>query len=86
MDVARKVCILARIAGMKIPSLDSIQVQSLIPEAIRDVDVETFMKRLGEFDGYFGELKAKAQAERQVLRYVGVIDLVNGKANVELKG
>ena len=32
------------------------------------------MKRLAEGDGYFADLRAAAEKEGKVLRYVGVID------------
>eukprot|EP00958_Prasinococcus_capsulatus_P012885 scaffold1305_cov374-Prasinococcus_capsulatus_cf.AAC.7 len=84
MDVARKVTILAREAGMDV-ELSQVPVESLVPEALRELNsVSEFMERL---PGYDDELQAKADAaarEGKVLRYVGVIDAVKGLGSVEL--
>lgn len=56
-------------------SYASIPTQSLVPPALEDAKtMEEYMKRLAEGDGYFADLRAAAEKEGKVLRYVGVID------------
>jgi homoserine dehydrogenase len=85
VDVARKAVILARECGMDV-SIDSLDVlENIVPEALRSLESDEFMKRLPEFDAYFEEMKKKAAANGNVLRYVGVVDVKSGKCTVELK-
>ncbi|KAF1707960.1 bifunctional aspartate kinase/homoserine dehydrogenase I [Pseudoxanthomonas sacheonensis] len=81
-DVARKLVILAREAGRSL-SLDDVDVESLVPAALRQASVEDFMARLGEVDALFADKLAKAEAAGQVLRYVAKLD-AEGKATVGL--
>ncbi|KAJ3077989.1 hypothetical protein HK102_004814 [Quaeritorhiza haematococci] len=84
MDVARKVVILGRVAGVDL-SLDTLPVENIVPESLRAVSTaDEFMQRLPEFDSHFEKLKAEAAAEKAVLRYVGLVDPVNGKSSVKL--
>lgn len=69
VDVARKLVILAREAGLSI-GLDDVQVESLVPETLRSAGVDEFMARLPEVDAAFAARLAAAQAEGKVLRYV----------------
>jgi aspartokinase/homoserine dehydrogenase 1 len=80
MDVARKLIILAREMGLEL-ELDDVQVESLVPEALKGCEVEEFLERLGEFDRPMLERLEQAQAADQVLRYVGSVD-VSGRAQV----
>ncbi len=82
-DVARKLLILARESGYDL-ELKDIQVENLIPVKLRKSDgVETFLKKLPDFDEQFEKRKQAAQAENKVLRYIA--SLVNGKAVVSLQ-
>ena len=81
-DVARKLVILGREAGRSL-SLDDVEVESLVPAALRQASVEDFMSRLGEVDASFADKLAKAKAAGQVLRYVAKLD-AQGKASVGL--
>jgi homoserine dehydrogenase len=80
LDVARKLTILARLAGLKVESPTSFPVQSLIPKELESVaSGDEFLERLPEFDGQMEETKAAAEKEGKVVRFVGSIDV---KANV----
>ncbi|KAJ2230401.1 Homoserine dehydrogenase [Coemansia sp. RSA 1722] len=84
MDVARKVTILGRAAGLDIGT-DTLPVENIVPEALRSVDTaDEFMNRLPEFDGHFKELNDQALASGSVLRYVGMVDVQGGQSSVKL--
>jgi aspartokinase/homoserine dehydrogenase 1 len=84
MDVARKVLILAREMGME-AELKEVKVQSLIPEALQSAhSVEEFLAGLPDFNAQMLEMKEKADAENQVLRYVGIVDPANSKLEVKV--
>ncbi|MCP4323001.1 MAG: bifunctional aspartate kinase/homoserine dehydrogenase I [Psychromonas sp.] len=82
-DVARKLLILAREAGMEI-SLDDVEIQQALPPGFDDSgSADEFMARLPEADAYFKELQAKADEKNQVLRYIGSI--VDGKCKCSIE-
>ncbi|MFT3806525.1 bifunctional aspartate kinase/homoserine dehydrogenase I [Arenimonas sp.] len=68
-DVARKLVILAREAGVAL-SLAEVQVESLVPAVLADASREEFLQRLGEADAAMRERHAAAKARGNVLRYV----------------
>ncbi|MGN6518635.1 MAG: homoserine dehydrogenase [Dokdonella sp.] len=81
-DVARKLLILARSAGHAIDA-DEVAIESLVPDALREVDVATFLIRLGEFDGVLEACRTRAAAAGRVLRYLACI-CDDGSARVGL--
>ena len=89
-DVARKLTILARTIGSSsLPSLQSfasVQTSSLIPAPLEGIPTgDEFLKRLPEFDAEFDQMRKEASREGQVLRYVGVVDGVNGEVKAGLE-
>ena len=72
VDVARKLVILAREAGREL-DMEQVEVESLVPEALRDGDIEAFMDRLGDNDETLLQRLRQAQARGAVLRYVAAL-------------
>ncbi|KAL2343504.1 hypothetical protein Fmac_004789 [Flemingia macrophylla] len=95
-DVARKiqhhetaldlqVIILARESGLKL-ELSNIPVESLVPEPLRVcASAHEFMQELPKFDLEFTKKQEDAENVGEVLRYVGVVDVINKKGVVELR-
>ncbi|KAJ7064946.1 homoserine dehydrogenase-domain-containing protein [Mycena amicta] len=94
-DVARKLTILSRIisthsaAPTALPQLQSfatVQTASLIPPALENIPTgDEFIARLPEFDAQFDQMRAEASKDGQVLRFVGVVDPVNGVVRAGLE-
>ena len=85
VDVARKVLTLARLIGMPVDSIDELQVDNIVPVGLRSVaTAQEFMSRLSEYDNEFDQMKNEALANGEVLRYVGVVDPLEGKCTVKI--
>jgi bifunctional aspartokinase / homoserine dehydrogenase 1 len=83
MDVARKLLIMAREAGMQL-ELSDINIQSVLPENFdASGDISKFMENLPKLDQQVSEQVAVAKAEGKVLRYIGTI--VEGKCQVSIE-
>ncbi|CAN8098062.1 unnamed protein product [Discula destructiva] len=86
LDVARKLTILARLAGLPVESPTSFPVQSLIPAELESVGSgDEFLEKLPAFDAQMEEVKAAAEKEGKVVRFVGSIDVAAGKVKVGLE-
>ena len=81
-DVARKLVILARERGVMI-TLDAVQLESLVPTALRSVPLDEFLRRLPELDAPMAARLHAARAAHQVLRYVARLS-VDGIGSVGL--
>lgn len=78
-DVARKFLTLARTLGYKIER-NELQVESLIPDELADVNRETFLKRLAEYDQYWAQRIQEAQEENKTLRHTA--RLIDGTISI----
>lgn len=81
-DVARKLLIIARNAGFAL-GVDEVQVESLVPESLRDIPAEEFIARLTELDAPLAARHAEARSRDCVLRFLARLNQ-RGKARVGL--
>lgn len=81
-DVARKLLIIARNAGFSLGS-DEVEIESLVPEALRGVDTKTFLDRVKELDAPLRARHDEAKAKGRVLRYLARLNQ-RGRARVGL--
>ncbi|MDA3914566.1 homoserine dehydrogenase [Oleiagrimonas sp.] len=82
-DVARKLLILARSAGFALESGD-VEVENLVPEALRSLPLEVFLERVHELDESLAARHAEALAQGGMLRYLAQLDR-HGRARVGLR-
>lgn len=68
MDVARKALILGHLLGFK-GKLESVIVESLVPEEYRDLTTSEFISRLEELDPLWRERVDETRSRDSVLRY-----------------
>jgi homoserine dehydrogenase len=86
LDVARKMTILARLAGLRVEGYASFPVESLVPKKLESAaDADAFLDGLVEFDGEMEAVRAEANGAGKVVRYVGSVDVVKGEVKVGLE-
>jgi aspartokinase/homoserine dehydrogenase 1 len=83
MDVARKLTILARELGQDI-EIGDFPVENLIPEDLRELDVDGFLAGLERYDDDMLARYREAEATGHRLRYIATLD-DEGQANVGLQ-
>lgn len=81
-DVARKLLILARIAGFAL-NTDEIEVENLVPLSLRELDTASFLARLEELDAPLAARHAEASSRGNALRYLARLNQ-RGHARVGL--
>jgi aspartokinase/homoserine dehydrogenase 1 len=82
MDVARKILILGREAGLPL-EMEDINVNNILPQSCIDAPtVDAFFEELEKSDGIFKKMSDDAKANNQKLCFVAT--LAEGKVNVDL--
>lgn len=83
MDVARKLLVIAREAGMVL-DLSEVSIEPVLPAGFADgLDVPAFMAELPKLDAAFAERVQQARERGEVLRYIGEIS--EGRCKVAIK-
>ena len=77
-DVQRKLLILARAAGFEL-SLEDIECQNLVPEALQQLSTEDFLLQAEALDGYFHQQYHQAKAKQACIRYIARFSREQGK-------
>ena len=83
MDVARKLTILSRELGHT-TEIGDFPVQSLVPDALIEGDIEEFLERLSDYDDAMQARYEEAVAAGKRLRYIGQLD-AEGNVSVGLE-
>jgi aspartokinase/homoserine dehydrogenase 1 len=81
-DVARKLVILAREAGMQV-AMEDVALEGLVPAALREIPTASFLERLSELDGAMLTRLGDAQRRQMKLRYVARLS-ADGEVRVGL--
>lgn len=82
-DVARKLLVLAREAGLKL-EFDDIEIDNLVIPSLRTASLNQFLDQVTLLDEVLQE-KKDALSSDQVLRHLGELDVVNSVLKVSLK-
>jgi homoserine dehydrogenase len=86
LDVARKLTILGRLAGLPIESPASFPVESLIPAGLDNVaNGDEFLCSLSAYDGEMEQKRLAAEKAGKVVRFVGSVDMLSKEAKVGLE-
>jgi aspartokinase/homoserine dehydrogenase 1 len=83
MDVARKILILSREAGIDI-ELNDVEIENILPtECLKANSVENFFDLLEKNNAVFENKRAEAENQNKVLRFIATLE--NKKAKVTLQ-
>ena len=83
MDIARKVLIVAREAGLDL-ELEDVKIDSLLTKELEDCQsIDDFMIKLPCLDKSIQQLSQQAKSENSVLRYIGTVQ--DGKCTVKIE-
>jgi homoserine dehydrogenase len=82
-DVARKLLVLAREAGLKL-EFNAIQIENLVIPSLRTASLNQFIDEVKRLDPVLQKKKG-ALKEGEVLRHLGELDVVNKQLKVSLK-
>jgi homoserine dehydrogenase len=82
-DVARKLLVLAREAGLQL-EFEDIDIEDLIIPSLRTASLNQFLKDIKKLDPVLEQRKSTLQ-EDEVLRHLGELDLLNQTLKVSLK-
>ena len=90
MDVARKLTILARIAGLEVQGPESFPIESLIPAGLAHLPstpegIQQFIADLPKFDSLMSDIRDEAERMGKVVRYVGSVDTGKKRVGVGLE-
>lgn len=83
-DVARKVLILARNAGLSF-DISNVTIKPLLPSEASSWSVDEFMERLPSLDSYFEAQVKQAQAHGKRLFFGALIDCQERRAEISLR-
>lgn len=72
-DVARKLVILAREAGLAL-SMEDVEIENLVPPTLRDLPLDAFLARIDEMDTDMQRRLGDAQERGGKLRYLACLD------------
>lgn len=82
-DVARKLLILARVAGFQL-GFDDVEIENLVPDNARNCStIEDFFDKLSESNSHFANMAANAASNESKLCYIATYK--EGKATVKLE-
>jgi aspartokinase/homoserine dehydrogenase 1 len=81
-DVARKLCILARLLGQRLELVEIVVEPLLTGGSWAQMDLETFWQRLPEVDTMFETRRRSAQEEGKRLRYVASVSSTEARVSL----
>lgn len=81
-DVARKFLTLARTIGLKVER-EELDVESLIPDKLVDVNLSTFLNKVPAFNAYWKKQVEKAARNNRTLQYTGRLE--KGEINIGIQ-
>lgn len=81
-DVARKLLILARSAGLELDH-KQVEVDNLVPQPLRELPLAAFEQRMGELDGCLAARLQSARSRGRVLRHMARLDDAGARVGLD---